>query len=361
MARRRTLEAPDPKALAEIEAGFAAKPMTGPGGFAAPIAQVAAEAASGRDARPAPDRAEAARVASQAAAWREAQAEGRLIETLPLDRIQVNHLSRDRIETDAEAMEELTASIRANGQRLPIEVMDLGEGRYGLISGWRRMRALALIGAEDGTAPVARAIVRPVVEAGAAYAAMVEENEVRAQLTPYERGRIAAVAAHLGAFPSMEAAVDEIFAAASKAKRSKIRSFALVHYELGDLLSHGRALSEAAGLRLASALRGGFAAKLRAALERCEARDAAEEWAALEAVLASAEAAPAPRQRGGRPRRDAPPPLAEARLADGARAVVRGEGAKLVLTLDGQEGLDEAARQALAERMLELVEQALRG
>lgn len=359
MARRRTLEAPDARALAEIEAGFAAKPASGPAALHAPIAQVASEAAQGRDARPATDRATEARVAAEAASWRDAQAEGRVIETLPLERIQVNHLTRDRVETDAEAMEELVASIRANGQRLPVEVMDLGEGRYGLVSGWRRVRALALIGTEDGTPPVARAIVRPMVEVGAAYAAMVEENEVRAQLTPYERGRIAAVAAHLGAFPSMEAAVDAIFAAASKAKRSKIRSFAAVHYELGDLLVHGRELTEAAGLRLATAIRGGFAAKLRDALEQGAPDDASEEWALLEAVLAPAEAAPKPAARGGRPRRETPPPLAEALLPDGARAVVRSDGAKLVLTLDGQGGRSESERQALADRLLAALSEGL--
>lgn len=358
MARRRTLEAPDPQALAEIEAGFAAKPALGPGGFAAPIAQVAAEAASDRDARPTADRANAARTATEAASWREAQAEGRVIETLPLDRIQVNHLTRDRVESDAEAMDELVTSIRANGQRLPIEVVDLGEGRYGLVSGWRRVRALALIGAEEGTAPVARAIVRPAVEAGDAYAAMVEENEIRAQLTPYERGRIAAVAAHLGAFPSMEAAVDAIFAAASKAKRSKIRSFATVHFELGDLLSHGRELSEAGGLRLAAALRGGFATKLRAALEQGDAQDAAAEWALIEPILDAAEAAPKPAPRGGRPRRQAPPPLAEAVLPNGARATVRSDGAKLVLTLDGQGGLSDSQRRDMAERLLACLTEA---
>ncbi|MGR3464436.1 MULTISPECIES: ParB/RepB/Spo0J family partition protein [Rhodobacterales] len=361
MARRRTLEAPDARALAEIEAGFAAKPSPGPGGFAAPIAQVASEAATDRDARPATDRAQEARTASEAAAWRDAQSEGRVIVTLPLDRIAVNHLTRDRVETDAEAMDELIASIRANGQRLPIEVVDLGEGRYGLVSGWRRVRALALIGAEEGAQPTARAIVRPAIEAGDAYAAMVEENEIRAQLTPYERGRIAAVAAHLGAFSSMEAAVDAIFAAASKAKRSKIRSFALVHYELGDLLSHGRELSEAAGLRLAAALKGGFAAKLRGALERGEAEDAEAEWALLEAVLGTLEKAPRDTVRGGRPRRAAPPPLAETVLPDGARATVRGDGARIVLTLDGQGDLDEAGRRALAERLLARLAEAQAG
>ncbi|MCP1169308.1 hypothetical protein NHG85_12385, partial [Limimaricola sp. ASW11-118] len=59
--------------------------------------------------------------------------------------------------------------------------------------------------------------------------------------------------------------------------------------------------------------------------------------------------------------RDAPPPLAEARLADGARATVRSDGAKLVLTLEGQGALDEAERRALAERMLEVMAQAQQG
>jgi len=359
MARRRTLEAPDPKALAEIEAGFAAKPTGGPGGFAAPIAQVAAEAAADRDARPAADRAAAARTAADAASWRDARAEGRVIVTLPIEAIALDHLTRDRIETDAEAMEELMASIRASGQRLPVEVVELGEGRYGLVSGWRRLRALALIAAEDGTRATAKAVIRPRGEAGDAYAAMVEENEIRAQLTPYERGRIAAVAAHSGAFESMEAAVEAIFAAASKAKRSKIRSFALVHFELGDLLTHGRALSEAAGLRLAGALKAGFAAKLRDALEHGDPADAAEEWALLEAALAPLEAAPKPSPRGGRPKRKAPETLAETVLPDGTRARLREEGTRIVLALEGPG--EHGARRALAERLMAVIAEEARG
>ncbi|SDE79903.1 ParB/RepB/Spo0J family partition protein [Limimaricola pyoseonensis] len=354
MARRRTLEAPDPAALAEIEKGFAAKPGAAPMGLGAPIAKVASETAQSRDARSAEERAAEARRARDAEAYARAQAEGRVIETLPIERIRINHLTRDRAEADAEAMEELIASIRANGQRLPVEVVALEDGQYGLISGWRRVRALSLLAAEAGRPAEARAIVRPPVEAGAAYAAMVEENEVRAQLTPYERGRIAAVAAHLGAFESMEAAVDEIFAAASKAKRSKIRGFALVHYELGDVLGFGRELSEVAGMKLAGALRGGFAAKLRAALEHRSAGSAAEEWALLAPVLAEAEAAPAPKAavaRGGRPKRETAAPLAEGALPGGGRVAVHEEGGKLVLSLDGP-GTD---RQAQAERLVALL------
>ncbi|WP_311199555.1 hypothetical protein [Phaeobacter inhibens] len=53
--------------------------------------------------------------------------------------------------------------------------------------------------------------------------------------------------------------MDALFGAASKAKRSKVRSFAAVHEGLGDLLRYPNALSEKAGLKLAAALRSGGA------------------------------------------------------------------------------------------------------
>src|SRR5690606_35053246 len=60
--------------------------------------------------------------------------------------IHTSALSRDRIIMDADAMEELTASIGSNGVRMPIEVFALeepkGEKVWGLISGYRRLYAL---------------------------------------------------------------------------------------------------------------------------------------------------------------------------------------------------------------------------
>ena len=72
---------------------------------------------------------------------RRARAEGRLVERLPLAAVETDHLLRDRIETDEEEMGHLVASIQAHGQRTPIEVTELAPGRYGLISGWRRIKA----------------------------------------------------------------------------------------------------------------------------------------------------------------------------------------------------------------------------
>ncbi|MFC7704189.1 ParB/RepB/Spo0J family partition protein [Plastorhodobacter daqingensis] len=300
MAKRRRLDAPSPADLADLETGFAAKPVSP---FAAPIAQVAAETARAAEPLPPADRAAAA----AAEALRRAEAEGRLIRDLPLDAVFLEHLVRDRMVVSGPDMEELKTSLRLNGQRLPIEVVDLGGERYGLISGWRRVTALRALAAESGEPGQVRALIRPAQETAAAYAAMVEENELREQLTPYERGRIAVVAADQGAFRSPDDAVDAIFAAASKAKRSKIRSFALVHEELGDMLSFPTDLSERSGLRIAQALRLGLGPKLREALATGMGVDPAKEIAVMEPVLARADAASRETSRGGRPRRTAAP------------------------------------------------------
>jgi ParB family transcriptional regulator, chromosome partitioning protein len=314
MAKRRRLEAPAPEDLARMAEGFAAKPVFADIGLNAipPIAQIAGDAA--RVALPYnPDqRLAMARDGEDAAAWRQARQDGRVMQDLPLDAIDASHLMRDRIVVDSADLEELAASIRTNGLRLPIEVMPVSDGSYGLISGWRRLAVFRMLQATDGPAwSHIRALVRDPVEAPALYTAMVEENELRAQISPYERGRIAVVAAELGAFADTDAAIATIFAAASKAKRSKIRSFALVHAELGDMLQSPTDMSERNGLRLAHALREGFGPQLRHALIKTPLSDApgaaADEWALLEPIVAAAEAAgqatgPAAVNRGGRPR-----------------------------------------------------------
>jgi ParB family transcriptional regulator, chromosome partitioning protein len=301
MARRKRLTAPDAADLAKLEEGFAAKPALDRFGATPPIAQVAAEIAQAAPAADAETRAQQARDAGDAQAWRRAGDEGRLVQLLPLEQIDAEHLVRDRIAVSAEEMDELKASVLAHGVRLPVEVVATKSG-FGLISGWRRLAAVrALRGAGHAGMETVPAMVRPGREAAPSYVAMVEENEVRSQLTPYERGRIAVIATAQGAYATVEAAVADIFATASKAKRSKIRSFALVHEELGDLLSYPTGLSEKAGLRLAAALRAGSGSKFRDALAQDHAISARAEWAALDPVLRQFEAHPQERSRGGRP------------------------------------------------------------
>jgi ParB family chromosome partitioning protein len=308
MAKRRRLEAPGAAELADLEAGFAAKPPPDRMGLTtAPIAQIAGDIARSADPLDLQTRVSNARDSVEASAWRQAQNEGRVVSELPLDAIILDHVMRDRMVVDMAEMEELKSSIRTNGLRMPIEVVPLDAGQYGLISGWRRVTALQQLRTEDPRFGTVMAFVRPTCEAGAAYTAMVEENELRAQLTPYERGRIAVMSARLGAFADTEAAIETIFATASRAKRSKIRSFAYVHEELGDMLQFPTDLSERIGLRLAHALREGFAPQLRDALRGSAQSGPTYEWALLEPIIAAAEAverlpAPGKVNRGGRPR-----------------------------------------------------------
>ena len=318
MARRKRVEGPSAEELMALEQGFATKPAANPFGpapaAAAPIAQVAAEAAAAAEPLPTEARVEAARERADAEARRAARAAGRVIAEIPVSEIAADPFARDRMALDREELDELKISIRASGLRLPIEVFELGGtgtgtgtgARYGLLSGLRRLTAVReLYGPEARIA----ALVRAPRDTGAAIAAMVEENEVRAGLSHYERGRIAALAVGQGRFADIEEAVARLFASASKAKRSKVRSFALVHEELGDMLAFPQALTEKAGLRLANALRAGYEERLRAALAQGQGVDAASEWLAMQPVIEEAEAGGRPASRGGRPAREARPPL----------------------------------------------------
>jgi ParB family chromosome partitioning protein len=324
MAKRRRLEAPGAEELADLEAGFAAKPTPDRIGLNPPITQVAADAARASSPLDTDQRVTIARDSVDATAWRSAVEAGRVINDLPLETIDLTYLTRDRMVVEADALDELIASIRSNGLRLPIEVVALSPGRYGLVSGWRRMTALLALRAQQARQgqgsdfSTVKAIIRPPHDAGTLYTAMVEENELRAQLTPYERGRIAVIAAKDGVFIDTDAAIETIFATASRAKRSKIRSFAMVHQELGDMLHFPIDLSERNGLRLAYALREGYGDQLRGALIK-SARSLASassanggavgpaiEWALMEPVIALFEAqerkSDHKSERGGRPK-----------------------------------------------------------
>ena len=134
-----------------------------------------------------------------------------------------------------------------------------------------------------------KALVRSATDTAGAFAAMIEENEIRASLSHYERGRIAAIAAQQGAFGSTEEAVNELFNMASKSKRSKVRSFAEVFEMMGDLMEFPENLNERRGLRLAGALRQGGQRQLRDALAAGQGGSPEAEWQALEPTIQEIE------------------------------------------------------------------------
>jgi len=197
---------------------------------------------------------------------------------------------RDRLVLDDEEMATLMASLSARGQQTPIEVVRLEDGRFGLISGWRRLTALTRLYAETGGARFAAVRARVIAppDAEAAYVAMVEENEIRVNLSHYERARIAWRAHVEGVFPTVRAALKGLYGAVPRAKRSKIGSFVVLVEALDDVLAYPTAISEKLGLALAKALEGdaGLAARLRAGLEAAAPGDAAGELAVLSAALA---------------------------------------------------------------------------
>jgi ParB family chromosome partitioning protein len=299
MARRRRLVAPDQSELDKIDEGFAAKPPLG-NSVTPPIAQGAGEAAALAGMANVTDRAAAARDATQAQNWREAEEAGHAVQAIPISQIDADYLRRDRVVDDQEEMEELVASVQSQGLRSPIEVVATDEG-FGLISGHRRLKAFRNLAVSDDRFQQIPAFVRSHDTSADAYLSMVEENEVRANLTHYERGRIAVLAAQHGVFPSVADAVARLFGNASKSKRSKVRSFASVHEALGDLLKFPTDLSEKAGLQLAAALRDGAQKALRQVLAASSYGTADDEWKALEAALGQLGAATKDPSKGGRP------------------------------------------------------------
>ena len=309
MAKRRKLEAPSADDLSKIEQEFQRDTVRGP--MSAPIAQVAADSAGHHDPRSPEERAGAARDKADAERLRDAEGRGLVILELPLSHIRRDALVRDRVVLDAEELDELKNSIAKGGLRLPIEVFETPEDKeypYGLLSGYRRLIAMQQLhdmtqGELFGTI---KAVVRDPDAMGGPFAAMIEENEIRSSLSHYERGRISVIAVQKGAFVNTEEAVNALFAQASKAKRSKVRSFALIFEELGDMLRFPDLIREKDGLRLAAALRDGAEAKLRAALDEAVAETPQQEELLIREALEGIERRKDPK-RGGRPKKVQPP------------------------------------------------------
>lgn len=352
MAKRRKLTAPSAEKLSELTQEVAAER---PRRTAAPIAQIAAEDSAFAPVSDPRDIADAAEL-------RAARQDGRLIQAIPLSAIEPAAMVRDRVVLDAGELRELQESIQRNGVRLPIEVFKLdppqGEKTYGLISGYRRFLAVRTLyeNTEDDVFATVPSLVIDRTDNTDAIARMVEENEVRSGLSPFERGRIAVLAAEQGLFENVQAAVDGLFPVASKAKRSKIRSFAMIFNELGDLITNGDQMQEKQGLRLAGALRAGGERSLRDALADVTAPDSfGEEWALLEPALERIEARvdPAEKPAGGRPKKVARAAEGDTmRLASGFVLTRHGEGPDQVIRISGRAAdktIGEAAMLAIKD------------
>jgi ParB family chromosome partitioning protein len=232
---------------------------------------------------------------------------------VPLDAIDAEALPRDRTGLDPEPFEELVASLRFSGLRTPVEVFPLApaaEGtasRFGLIAGYRRLAACRALHAE-GVAGFAEipAFVREMTPPEA-FRAMVEENEIREPLSPWERGRAAILAVEAGFFATVEAAVDALHSGAHRQKRYRLRAMARVVSEMDGLWTAPERLTDKNLLDLADALREGFGPPMAEALRATRGRPHASQWEAVQPYLAEWRAErdtpPNPPHTPGRPKR----------------------------------------------------------
>ena len=233
--------------------------------------------------------------------------------TLPLDAIDATALPRDRTTLNPAAMDDLTASIAANGLRQPIEVWQLSTPAapltHGLIAGFRRLQAHRALAScrRDGSFATIPAFLRSPASLPQALAAMVEENECRAEVSPWDKARLLVEVTAQGLFPTIDAALAELHASTSRQKRARLRAAAQVVEELEGLLTTPDRLNENRLLRLASALRGGFIELIQQILQETRGQNLESQWSALAQTLAEAdrgeEEIPATFTAAARPRR----------------------------------------------------------
>ncbi|WP_264473682.1 ParB/RepB/Spo0J family partition protein [Rhodobacter sp. Har01] len=225
-----------------------------------------------------------------------------------LSQIDPAALLRDRSTLDPDALAALQASIAAEGLRTPIEVWRLTiprpPFRYGLIAGLRRLTAFRALAATNPAFATIPATLRTPATLAAAMAAMVTENEIRAQISPWEKGRLITDAVHEGHFDTPDAAVAALYPALTRQARARIRAFAAVVEALDGTLTTPEALTTPQVERLAAALRAGFDGLIHATLAPLRRESLATQWSALAPVLAeSLSPRPEPPGPPGRPRR----------------------------------------------------------
>lgn len=210
-----------------------------------------------------------------------------MTDLLHLDPAQIDAhaLPRDRLDLDDTALIELKRSIRDIGLRQPIEVWRKSDPEaqppYGLISGLRRLTAHRDLGL--ATIP---AFLRQPADVPDAMAQMIAENEIRTQITPWEKGRILVQAITEGIFPTLDTAIPALYPTLDRHRRARLRAIAEVVDYFGDrVLTDPTGLTQTQLTRLASALRAGLGEVIETALEQHANRSPAAQWRLILPIL----------------------------------------------------------------------------
>ena len=213
------------------------------------------------------------------------------IHHLPLTAILPHALPRDRSQIEPEALAELQLSIATSGLRQPIEVFELATPEppftHGLISGLRRLTAHQALAAlrQNGDFTTIAAFLRQPRSIPHAIALMIEENEARADLSPWEKGRILVDCVSQGIFETLDQAVKSLHPNITRQKRTRLRACATVVEDLEGRLPDPGRLTEHSILRLSSALRGGFVDLIHQVLKETMGQSLETQWAALQQTL----------------------------------------------------------------------------
>jgi ParB family transcriptional regulator, chromosome partitioning protein len=180
------------------------------------------------------------------------------VHLIPPAEIDESSLTRDRTALDDDALVELRGSIAVSGLRMPIEVYELAEPRgphrYGLISGFRRLaafRELAEMALDKARYAAIPAFLRAPKSAEEVYIQMVEENAIRAEVSPWEQAMVAVRAARAEVYAGIDAAIDALYGNLDRFKRGRLRTIAHLAEELQGYLTAPETLSERQLLRLA--------------------------------------------------------------------------------------------------------------
>ena len=148
---------------------------------------------------------------------------------------------------------------------------------------------------------------------------MVEENAIRAEVSPWEQALAAVNARDLALFDTVEAAIDGLYRNLSRDKRYRLRAVAQLAEDLDGHLTAPETLSLRQLLRLAAAASRGYADLMRHALTESRLKEPDAQWRLLLPILAECEdpAIPAPTPAAGpraRPRRTWTAPLHRIRI-----------------------------------------------
>ncbi|MEM7243091.1 MAG: ParB/RepB/Spo0J family partition protein [Pseudomonadota bacterium] len=208
---------------------------------------------------------------------------------IPITQIDTTQIPRDRTIVTREATEELQNSILKNGLRTPIEVYQTDTG-YALISGFRRLTAHEHL-TEQGLKgfDTIEATLRYPRSPQQAAAMMVEENEIRQNLSAWEKSNIVIEATERGLFDTYDAAIDGLYPNANRQKRARLRSIANVVERFDGLLTDPELLSQQKLLRLANALTHDWGNLIETVLMENRRATPAEQWKKITPLIKELE------------------------------------------------------------------------